>query len=157
MNGFIILSLQLLTILLLMRLSYTDIKYRIISNKIVLILLLVILPLSWIKYREIFVVPALISFIIGFILFNLKTVGAGDVKLVSVLMLAIPQEQIMSFFFFTACSGLILIIIGWIFFRESILKNHLPYGVAISLGFLLNLLLFSWFLIKFKFSKLFSL
>ncbi|EEX49597.1 A24 family peptidase [Pasteurella dagmatis] len=143
MNGFIILSLQLLTILLLIRLSYTDIKHRIISNKIVLILLLVILPLSWIKYGEIFVVPALISFIIGFILFNLKTVGAGDVKLVSVLMLAIPQEQIMSFFFFTACSGLILIIIGWIFFRESILKNHLPYGVAISLGFLLNLLLFS--------------
>lgn len=143
MNGFVILSLQLLTILLLIRLSYTDIKYRIISNKIVLILLLVILPLSWIKYGEIFVVPALISFIIGFILFNLKTVGAGDVKLVSVLMLAIPQEQIMSFFFFTACSGLILIIIGWIFFRESILKNHLPYGVAISLGFLLNLLLFS--------------
>ncbi|VEI57430.1 Flp pilus assembly protein, protease CpaA [Pasteurella multocida] len=143
MNGFIILSLQLLTILLLIRLSYTDIKHRIISNKIVLILLFVILPLSWIKYGEIFVVPALISFIIGFILFNLKTVGAGDVKLVSVLMLAIPQEQIMSFFFFTACSGLILIIIGWIFFRESILKNHLPYGVAISLGFLLNLLLFS--------------
>lgn len=143
MNGFIILSLQLLTILLLIRLSYTDIKHRIISNKIVLILLLLILPLSWIKYGEIFVVPALISFIIGFILFNLKTVGAGDVKLVSVLMLAIPQEQIMSFFFFTACSGLILIIIGWIFFRESILKNHLPYGVAISLGFLLNLLLFS--------------
>ncbi|HDR1022748.1 TPA: prepilin peptidase, partial [Pasteurella multocida] len=98
---------------------------------------------SWIKYEQIFIVPALISFIIGFILFNLRTIGAGDVKLISVLMLTIPQEQIMSFFFFTACSGLILIIIGWIFFRQSILKNHLPYGVAISLGFLMNLLLFS--------------
>lgn len=143
MNGFIILSLQISTILLLIRLSYTDIKYRIISNKIVLVLLFIVLPLSWIKYEEIFIVPALISFIIGFILFNLRTIGAGDVKLISVLMLTIPQEQIMSFFFFTACSGLILIIIGWIFFRQSILKNHLPYGVAISLGFLMNLLLFS--------------
>lgn len=143
MNGFIILSFQLLTILLLIRLSYTDTKYRIISNKIVILLFFILLPLSWVKYGEVFVFPALISLIIGFILFNLRVMGAGDVKLISVLMLAIPQEQIMSFFFFTACSGLLLIIIGWIFFRKSILQNHLPYGVAISLGFLINLVLFS--------------
>lgn len=143
MNGFIILSLQLLTSLLLIKLSYTDIKYRIISNNVVALLFFILLPLSWVKYGEVFVFPALISLIVGFVLFNLRVIGAGDVKLISVLMLALPQEQIMSFFFFTACSGLLLIIIGWIFFRKSIQQNHLPYGVAISLGFLINLVLFS--------------
>lgn len=143
MNGFIILSLHLLTMLLLIRLSWTDIRDRIISNKIVLLLCLIILPLSWMKHGEIFIFPALISLIIGFLLFTLRIIGAGDAKLISVLMLAIPHEQIISFFFFTACSGLLLIIIGWIFFRKSIQQRHLPYGVAISLGFLINLVLFS--------------
>ncbi|MGC7559290.1 A24 family peptidase [Pasteurella sp. PK-2025] len=143
MNGFVILSLHLLTMLLLIRLSWTDIRYRIISNKIVILLCLIMLPLSWIKYEQVFIFPALTALAIGFLLFNLRVMGAGDVKLIAALMLAIPHEQIISFFFFTACSGLLLIIIGWIFFRKSIQQRHLPYGVAISLGFLMNLVLFS--------------
>ena len=135
MKDVVILLLYLVVILLLIRLSWTDIKRRIISNKIVLSLFLVIVPLAWIQYENIFVIPALIALFIGFLLFSLRIIG--------VLMLAIPSDQIFSFFFFTTFSGLLVIIIGWIFFRESIRQNGLPYGVAISLGFLINLVLFS--------------
>ncbi len=143
MKDVVILLLYLVVILLLIRLSWTDIKGRIISNKIILYLFLVIVPLAWIQYGNIFVIPALIALFIGFLLFSLKIIGAGDVKLIAVLMLAIPSDQVFSFFFFTTFSGLLVIIIGWIFFRESIRQNGLPYGVAISLGFLINLVLFS--------------
>ena len=143
MKDIVILLLYLVVILLLIRLSWTDIKRRIISNKIVLSLFLVIVPLAWIQYENIFVIPALIALFIGFLLFSLKIIGAGDIKLIAVLMLAIPSDQVFSFFFFTTFSGLLVIIIGWIFFRESISQNGLPYGVAISLGFLINLVLFS--------------
>ncbi|MFD1806460.1 prepilin peptidase [Pasteurella oralis] len=142
MNGLIIL-LESITILLLIVLSWTDIKLRIISNRIVFLLLVVVLPLAWLKHGQINIVPALWVLLIGFILFTFHIIGAGDIKLTSVLMLALPNEQIIYFFFFTAFSGLALIIIGLLFFRASIRKNALPYGVAISLGFIINLLLFS--------------
>ena len=143
MKNVIVLLLYLILILLLIRLSWTDIKARIISNKIILNLFLVIVPLAWVQYENVFFIPALIALFIGFLLFSLKVIGAGDIKLIAVLMLAIPSDQIFSFFFFTTFSGLLVIIIGWVFFRESIRQDGLPYGVAISLCFLINLVLFS--------------
>ncbi|WP_101775971.1 A24 family peptidase [Pasteurella oralis] len=141
MNGFVI-FLQTVVILLLIVLSWTDIRDRIISNRIVFSLLIVVLPLAWLKYGYINIIPALWVLAIGFLLFTFRIIGAGDIKLTSVLMLALPYEQIIYFFFFTAFAGLFLIIIGLLFFRDSVRKNALPYGVAISLGFLTDLLLF---------------
>lgn len=107
-----------------------------------LLLLVAILPLAYTLHQQIFIMPALITLIVGFLLFVLNIIGAGDIKLLTVLMLATPTEQVFSLLFFTALSGLVLIIIGWLFFRQSIRRNGLPYGVAISSGFLINLLLF---------------
>lgn len=132
-----------ITILLLVTLSVTDIRSRIISNQVVLLLLFAIVPLSLLKYQTIFVIPALCALAIGFLIFSLGAMGAGDIKLISVLMLAIPHNEIIYFFFFTAFFGLLLIIVGWLFFRKSIKENGLPYGVAISLGFMTNLALSS--------------
>ena len=142
MNEVVVLILYSIIILLLIRLSWTDIKSRIISNKIVLLSLFVILPLSWLRYEQIFIFPSIIALIIGFILFSFKAIGAGDVKLITVLLLSLPGDQILSFFLFTTLYGLLLIIIGWLFFKESIKNHGLPYGVAISLGFLTNSILF---------------
>ncbi|EFM99034.1 Flp operon protein B [Actinobacillus pleuropneumoniae serovar 11 str. 56153] len=36
-----------------------------------------------------------------------------------------------------------LIIIGWLFYRKAIREKGLPYGIAISAGFLTTLLLFN--------------
>ncbi|TDQ57640.1 prepilin peptidase CpaA [Mesocricetibacter intestinalis] len=135
--------LYIAIVFLLMRLSWSDIKYRIISNKIVVLLSALLIPLAWLQYQQIFVLPALVALVIGFILFNLGVIGAGDVKLIAVLMLSLPHEQILPFFFFTAFSGLLLIVMGWLFYRKSIREKGLPYGVAISLGFLTNALLFA--------------
>ena len=103
MKDVVILLLYLVVILLLIRLSWTDIKRRIISNKIVLSLFLVIVPLAWIQYENIFVIPALIALFIGFLLFSLRIIGAGDVKLIAVLMLAIPSDQVFSLPPFPVC------------------------------------------------------
>ena len=130
-----------ITILLLVTLSVTDIRSRVISNQVVLLLFFTIIPLSLLKYQTIFVIPALCALAIGFLIFSLGAMGAGDIKLISVLMLTIPHNEIIYFFFFTAFFGLLLIIIGWLFFRKSIKENGLPYGVAISLGFMTNLAL----------------
>ena len=132
-----------ITILLLVTLSVTDIRSRIISNQVVLLLFFTIIPLSLLKYQTIFVIPALCALAIGFLIFSLGAMGAGDIKLISVLMLTIPHNEIIYFFFFTAFFGLLLIIVGWLFFRKSIKENGLPYGVAISLGFMTNLALSS--------------
>ena len=141
--NWIINILVAITMLVLVTLSVTDSRSRIISNQIVLLLLLIIVPLSLLKYQTIFVIPALCALAIGFIIFYLGAMGAGDIKLISVLMLVIPHNEIIYFFFFTAFFGLLLIIVGWLFFRKSIKENGLPYGVAISLGFMTNLALSS--------------
>jgi tadV len=133
--------LVVITFLLLLRLSISDIRSRIISNRIVLLLLVVIIPLSLLKYQTVFIFPALCALTVGFLLFMLNVIGAGDVKLITVLMLMVPNDEIFPFFFFTTFAGLGLIIIGWLFFRKSIKENGLPYGVAISLGFITNLVL----------------
>ena len=132
-----------ITILLLVTLSVTDIRSRVISNQVVLLLFFTIIPLRLLKYQTIFVIPALCALAIGFLIFSLGAMGAGDIKLISVLMLTIPHNEIIYFFFFTAFFGLLLIIIGWLFFRKSIKENGFPYGVAISLGFMTNLALSS--------------
>lgn len=139
----LIFTLQMIVILLLLRLSYTDIRDRIIDNNVILALLVIILPISFLKYQTIFILPAVFALMIGFLLFTLRVIGAGDVKLVSVLMLMIPLDELIYFFFFTAFAGLLLIVVGWLFYRKSIRERGLPYGVAISLGFLTNLALSS--------------
>ncbi len=139
----LIFTLQMIVILLLLRLSYADIRDRIIDNNVILALLVIILPISFLKYQTIFILPAVFALMIGFLLFTLRVIGAGDVKLVSVLMLMIPLDELIYFFFFTAFAGLLLIVVGWLFYRKSIRERGLPYGVAISLGFLTNLALSS--------------
>lgn len=140
MNWFINVLVTIAFVLLLI-LSISDIRSRIISNRTILLLLVVIIPLSLLKYQTVFIFPALCALTVGFLLFMLNVIGAGDVKLITVLMLMVPNDEIFPFFFFTTFAGLGLIIIGWLFFRKSIKENGLPYGVAISLGFITNLVL----------------
>ncbi|AKO45543.1 A24 family peptidase [[Haemophilus] ducreyi] len=142
MLGYSKLVLFSFIISLLIWLSYTDIRARIITNKVVLVLCCAVLPFSWLTQGMVYPMPALICLVVGFVLFMLGVIGAGDVKLMAVLMLAIPSEYAIFFLFFTACAGLGLIIIGGLFFRQAIVKKGLPYGVAISVGFIATQLLF---------------
>ncbi|SMB78944.1 prepilin peptidase CpaA [Pasteurella testudinis DSM 23072] len=131
--------LLILIVILLIILSWSDINQRIISNSTVLTLLIFIVPFSFLFHGDVFISNALISLVIGFMIFYFGVIGGGDIKLISVLMLATPTNHIVPFLFLTSIVGLLLIIVGWIFFRHSIKENGLPYGVAISAGFLLTL------------------
>ncbi|MDO4698900.1 MAG: prepilin peptidase [Pasteurellaceae bacterium] len=134
--------LAFLISLLLCKISWEDITSRTIRNKWVVFLGILVLPFSLLAYGEIFVLPAVIVLLFGFLLFLINIIGAGDVKLLAVLMLATPTEQIPALLFLISLFGLGLIIVGLLFFRQSIRQHGLPYGVAISLGFIANILLF---------------
>ncbi|WP_041640227.1 A24 family peptidase [[Mannheimia] succiniciproducens] len=136
-------GLYLIAVLQLIYLSWTDIKSRIIGNRVIISLFFTMVALSWLKYEQVFVLQGAIGLAVCFILFMLKVMGGGDAKLIAVLMLSIPPAQLISFFFLTAVFGLLLIIIGWLFFRQSIKQKGLPYGVAISSGYLATLWLFA--------------
>lgn len=128
--------------LLLCKISWEDITSRTIRNEWVVILFILIIPFSLLIYGEIFLLPAFVVLFLGFLLFLINVIGAGDVKLLAVLMLAVPTGQIPALLFLISLFGLLLIILGWLFFRQSIRQNGLPYGVAISLGFITNVFFF---------------
>lgn len=134
-----IIFLTLGIIFILAMISWSDIQQRQISNHSVLVLLALMLPFAYIFYGEIFILNALATLVIGFLLFSLKVIGAGDIKLLAVLMLAIPSQGVVPLLFFISFFGFLLILIGWIFFRQNIKTQGLPYGVAISCGFLFTI------------------
>lgn len=136
-------TLIAIMVCLLSIVCWTDLRSRLISNRIIMALLLVIIPFSYLMYGTLSWLPAVFCLVIGFVLFLLNVIGAGDVKLLAVLMLAIPSSFAIFFLFLTACAGLLLIIIGWLFYRKTIREKGLPYGMAISTGFLTTLLLFN--------------
>ena len=127
------------SVILLAVICLSDIRARIIANNIVLLLCGVILPYAYLSNGEIFFLHAIVTLIVGIPLFGLRVVGAGDVKLLAVLMLAIPSQWVIPFLFLISFFGLILILFGWVFFRQSIKTRGLPYGVAISSGYLATL------------------
>lgn len=127
------------SIIILVTICWSDIKLRIISNKAVLLLFGITLPYAYLINGRIFFLGTIITLFIGILLFKIRVIGAGDVKLLAVLMLAIPPQQVNSFLFLISFWGLVIIIFGWLFFRQNIKTKGLPYGVAISLGYLATL------------------
>ncbi len=89
--------------------------------------------------------------LIGFVLFAVNTMGAGDVKIFSVLMLFVPSIQIASFMLiFSACmiAGILAVIIARKFFEHpesnwGFLRNEkrLPMGLSIGSAGLIQMLL----------------
>jgi prepilin peptidase CpaA len=125
-----------LTTPILAYLCYTDIKFRKIYNATVICLLVLVL-ISACFYR---CMPnwqyALIIFFGGLILFYIGGIGAGDIKLLSVLSLTVPKEYIVDFLLLTGLSGLPLILVILINYHYFGGKNKsLPYGVAICAGY----------------------
>ena len=135
----------ILTIWLCLLIScYTDIKYRIISNYIVI----VIFALAILNYA--FGLGALnysasgIFLVCGLLMFYCRLVGAGDIKLITVLLITIPAGNVMFFLAVTTFLGLPLAIFAIIYKWLKKVKGGitLPYGVAITGGYILTSLTF---------------
>ncbi|MCX8649067.1 prepilin peptidase [Gilliamella sp. B2776] len=135
----------ILTVWLCLLIScYTDIKYRIISNYIVI----VIFALAMLNYA--FGLGALnygasgIFLVCGLLMFYCQIAGAGDIKLITVLLITVPTSSIMFFLAVTTFLGLPLVIIAIIYKWLKKIEGGitLPYGVAITGGYILTSLTF---------------
>lgn len=100
---------------------YHDIKYRKIPNLLVIIGLLIAflkLILFTISLNEIlsFVLGLCIPIVILFLLFKIRTLGAGDIKLLAVIGFMVGSQRIVHIIiysmFIAAIYGIILIFIG---------------------------------------------
>ncbi|WP_392560900.1 prepilin peptidase [Orbus sturtevantii] len=123
--------------LVLITICYSDIRYRIISNKQVIVLLIIILLNYFLGHAELSYFSAIIALVIGIVLFYIGAVGAGDVKLISVLLLSIPSNEISDFLVIMALLGIPLALIALIKKIRTKTKTTIPYGVAISLSYII--------------------
>ncbi|WP_145491035.1 A24 family peptidase [Yersinia rohdei] len=138
MNIFQSLLITFLVMQLLL-ICYSDIRYRIISNKFVVIIAITALVLSFITYNTVSIVIPLIALLTGYIIFHFNFIGGGDVKLIAVLLLTLNSGQSLNFILYTAIMGGVVMIIGMLINRDDIQQRGVPYAVAISGGFLLSL------------------
>jgi prepilin peptidase CpaA len=116
-----------------------DVRFRRISNISVLGLLLLQCLLA-IK-SEVYLASAFVVLTIGLFLLWKRWIAAGDIKLASVLALALPMSQLpMATILMGLAGGLVslfyLMLNHWFPNRKK-RQVGIPYGVAISLGFCL--------------------
>jgi len=141
----------ILTIWLCLLIScYTDIKYRIISNYIVIIIFI----LAILNYA--FGLGALnysasgIFLVCGLLMFYCRLAGAGDIKLITALLITIPTGSVILFLTVTTFLGLPLAIIAILYKWLKKIKDGitLPYGVAIAGGYFFTSITFFEALLK---------
>lgn len=122
----------------LLWLCYTDICHRIIANRDILILLGLVVAWYLFGNGVINYMLAGLFLIIGLAIFYLRLAGAGDIKLITVLLLSLPTQEGGQFLVMMALCGLPLAL--FILLKKVITKKAkitLPYGVAISMGYLI--------------------
>ena len=128
-----------LLVLLLLSVCYTDIFSRKIKNNTVMLVALLSLIIAVTINGSVNILWPLMTLIVGMLLVIANVIGAGDIKLIAALSLSIPADQMVNFLFLVTLSGipLILIVIFLRLLHKGSRKMTLPYGVAISCGYLL--------------------
>lgn len=131
----------LLAVLLLMA-AWTDLKTRTISNELnaTIALLAVIF---WVVAGEalwpdvaIRIGVALGLFVVFALLFMLKMMGGGDVKMIAALALWLPLQALMTMLIIMALAGgvITLFLVIRQRWRPNVERPEVPYGVAIAAG-----------------------
>jgi len=122
--------------------SATDFLYRKIKNYALYLLLFLQCFFSPLDLQ---IMSFLLMLGVGLTLYKLIWIGAGDIKYVVILSLAIPVDDLLLAFILTALSGGILAISYLV--SEKLIRNKvgvqegIPYGIAISIGFYLVILI----------------
>lgn len=132
-------SLIVLLICQLIFVCYSDIIYRIVSNKIIITIVLNAIGIGFSINETVNLAIPLFVLLIGYIIFHFKFIGGGDVKLITALLLALTAEQSLDFILYTAMMGGVVMIIGLLVNKKDIQQRGVPYAVAIAFGFLLVL------------------
>lgn len=137
--GIIKSSLLILLVLQLLLICYTDIRYRVISNRHNMTIAINALTLGFALHNTFSIIIPLIALLVGYVIFNFKLIGGGDVKLIAALLFSLSPAQSLDFIIYTAIMGGVVMIIGMLINRSDIQQRGVPYAVAISGGFLLSL------------------
>ena len=137
-HGFYLSALALLCFYI----SVTDFLYRKIGNYALVVLVVLNVFLSPLSIHATSFLLVLCG---GLILYALIPIGAGDIKYAAALSLVIPLSDLSSAYILTALAGGILSLIYLIFkilFKDKpSSKEGIPYGIAISIGFYLIVLI----------------
>lgn len=131
----------LLAVLLLMA-AWTDIKTRTISNEVNTAIALLAIAFWWVVGETIWpdlvirIGVALLIFVVFALLFMIRMIGGGDVKMIAALALWLPFQALVSMLTVMALAGglisaFLLIRQRW---RPNADRPEVPYGVAIALG-----------------------
>ncbi|EHJ0191527.1 prepilin peptidase, partial [Shigella flexneri] len=119
--------------LFLIFISWGDILLRIISHRYLLVLTVLIFLALILQHQKTNLVAAGSVLLVGFFLFSAGIIGGGDVKLLTVLSLAIDEHELANFLVAMTFCGALVVLAGLLFFRKSIRENGVPYAVPISL------------------------
>lgn len=128
---FIVMSLALV------RISLNDIRDRIITHRSLLCLLFLVVSYLFMGSQPPNIIAGALFLVVGFVIFSLGVTGGGDVKLISILALAVPDGKVFPFILLTAWMGGGVAITGLLFFARDVRKRGVPYGVGIALSFIL--------------------
>ncbi len=131
----------LLAVLLLMA-AWTDIRTRTISNEVNAAIALLAIAFWWVVGETIWpdlairIGVALLVFGVFALLFMIRMIGGGDVKMIAALALWLPFQALMSMLTVMALTGglisaFLLIRQRW---RPNADRPEVPYGVAIAIG-----------------------
>ncbi|OCG43428.1 hypothetical protein A9G28_03780 [Gilliamella sp. Fer1-1] len=119
---------------------YTDLTRRIISNYIVCIIFILailnfIFGAGQLNYKA-----SGIFLICGLFMFYCRLVGAGDIKLITALLISIPPNDVWGFLALITLLGLPIAIIAIIYkyIKKPKAGVTLPYGLAISGSYFLT-------------------
>ncbi|MFQ1016412.1 prepilin peptidase [Gilliamella sp. BG7] len=119
---------------------YTDLRSRTISNKIVIIIFVLIMLNFIFGKGQLNYGASAIFLICGLFLFYCRLVGAGDIKLIVVLLISLPTDRVLSFLIVITFCGLPMAIIAIIYKYLKKIESGitLPYGLAISGSYFLT-------------------
>lgn len=131
----------LLAVLLIMA-AWTDIKTRTISNELNAAIALLAIGFWWVAGESLWpdvalrIAIALGIFIVFALLFMLKMMGGGDVKMIAALALWLPFSALIVMLTVMALAGgaitvFLLVRHHW---RPNAARPEVPYGVAIAVG-----------------------
>lgn len=117
--------------------SILDIRSRQITNFSVLSLLL--LQCTLLIKSEVYLTSGFVVLLVGLFLFWRRWIGAGDIKFASILALALPLSQLPIAAMLTGLAGglvsLCYLALNYWFPNRKQRQVGIPYGVAISSGF----------------------
>ncbi|OCG61312.1 A24 family peptidase [Gilliamella sp. Nev3-1] len=119
---------------------YTDLTRRIISNYIVCIIFILAIFNFIFGEGQLNYKASGIFLICGLFMFYCRLVGAGDIKLITALLISIPPHDVWVFLVLITLLGLPIAIIAIIYkyIKKPEAGVTLPYGLAISGSYFLT-------------------